>query len=194
MQKYGRHPDDIKIMPGFFVTVANTTQEAKEKFEQLQELIHPEAGLILLSNYLGINLSDCDPDQPVPELPVNTTISSRAHLLVDIARREKLTIRKLYQRVAGARGHQQIFGTPAEVVDKLEEWFTHGGADGFNIMPPVLPSGLEDFVSLVVPELQRRGLYRTAYEGKTLRENMGLKMPVNRYAAERSRDLRVPAE
>lgn len=194
MQKYSRAPDDTKIMPGFFVTVGKTTQEARDKFEQLQELIHPEAGLILLSNYVGVNLSNCDPDGPLPELPKSKTISSRAQLLVDIARRENLTIRKLYQRVAGARGHQQVYGTAAEIVDKLEEWFTCGGADGFNIMPPVLPGGLEDFVGMVIPELQRRGLFRAAYEGRTLRENLGLKKPLNRHVAERIEGQRIPAE
>lgn len=194
MQKYGREPDDTKIMPGFFVTVAKTTQEAKDKFEQLQELIHPEAGLMLLSNYLGIKLSDHDPDAPLPELPKSKTISSRAQLLADIARRDNLSIRQLYQRVAGARGHQQIYGTPTEIADKLEEWLICSGADGFNIMPPILPGGLDDFIELVTPELQRRGLFRTAYEGKTLRENLGLKPPVNRYVPGRREPLSVPAE
>lgn len=194
MSKYGREPDDTRIMPGFFVTVGNTTQEAKDKFEQLQELIHPDAGLMLLSNYLGINLSNCNPDGPLPELPSSKTVSSRAQLLVDLAKRDKLSIRQLYQRVAGARGHQQIYGTPAEIVDKLEEWFTSGGADEFNIMPPVLPGGLEDFIEMVIPELQRRGLFRTAYEGRTLRENLGLKMPTNRHIAVHRERQAVPAE
>jgi alkanesulfonate monooxygenase len=141
-----------------------------------------------------VNLASCDPDGTLPELPKSKTISSRAQLLVDIARRETLTIRQLYQRVAGARGHQQIYGTPAEVADKLEEWFTCGGADGFNIMPPVLPGGLEDFIDMVTPELQRRDLFRTAYEGATLRENLGLKRHLNRYVAERMEGQRIPAE
>jgi FMN-dependent oxidoreductase (nitrilotriacetate monooxygenase family) len=185
MQKFGRHPEETKVMPGFFVTVGRTHQEAKDKFEQLQELIHPEAGLILLSNYVGIDLASCDPDGPLPELPKSRTISSRAQLLADLARKDNLSIRQLYRRIAGARGHQQVYGTAAEIADKLEEWFTQGGADGFNIMPPVLPESLEEIVEMLIPELQRRGLFRTRYEGATLRENLGLKKPVNRHVAAR---------
>jgi alkanesulfonate monooxygenase len=128
-------------------------------------------------------MSAYDVDGPVPELPPSRTRSSRAQLLVDLARKENLTIRELYTKIAGARGHQQLHGTPAEIADRLEEWFTGGAADGFNIMPPVLPESLQDFVAGVVPELQRRGLFRTAYAGRTLRENLGLKLPVNRHFA-----------
>ena len=98
-------------------------------------------------------------------------------LFVEIARRENLTIRDLYRRVAGARGHYEIIGTPAEIVDMMEQWVSEGACDGFNIMPPVFPASLREFVDLVVPELQRRGLYRTAYSGTTLRENLGLTRP-----------------
>jgi alkanesulfonate monooxygenase SsuD/methylene tetrahydromethanopterin reductase-like flavin-dependent oxidoreductase (luciferase family) len=101
-------------------------------------------------------------------------------LLVDLARRENLSIRELYLRVAGARGHWQLIGTPAQIVDELEERFLKSGADGFNIMPPTVPGGLDDFITLVIPELRRRGLFRTEYEGRTLRENLGLKFPAHR--------------
>jgi FMN-dependent oxidoreductase (nitrilotriacetate monooxygenase family) len=183
VRAHGRDPDDVKIMPGFFVTVGRSNAEAHDKFEALQSLIHPQAGLFLLSNFLGMNLSGCNVDGPVPELPPSRTRSSRAQLLVELARRDNLTIRQLYTRIAGARGHQQLYGTPVEIADRLEEWFTSGAADGFNIMPPVLPESLQDFVTAVIPELQRRGLFRTAYEGRTLRENLGLKWPVNRHVA-----------
>ncbi|HUI97496.1 MAG TPA: LLM class flavin-dependent oxidoreductase [Xanthobacteraceae bacterium] len=183
VRAHGRDPDEVKIMPGVFVTVGRSNAEARDKFEALQNLIHPQAGLFLLSNFLAMNLSDCDVDGPVPELPPSRTRSSRAQLLVEVARRDNLTIRQLYTRIAGARGHQQLYGTAVEIADRLEEWFTGGAADGFNIMPPVLPESLQDFVTSVIPELQRRGLFRTAYEGRTLRENLGLKWPANRHAA-----------
>lgn len=189
MSKHGREPDDAKIMPGVFVTVGATRQEAKDKFEQLQELIHPEAGLMLLSNYVGMDLSGCDPDGPLPELPKSRTLSSRAQLLFDLAQRDGLTIRQLYKRVAGARGHFQVYGTAVDIADTLEEWFTTGGSDGFNIMPPLLPQSLTEFVDTVIPELQRRGLFRRSYEGSTLRENLGLRKPVNRHAAKTAHAL-----
>jgi len=179
--KYGRDPDDIKIMPGFFVTVAPTRQEARDKLEQLQKLIHPEMGLTLLSKYTGFDLSGCDVDAPMPEFPDNNIISSRSIMLRDMARRENLTVRQLYERVAGSRGHFQVCGTPQDVADHMEEWFTTGAADGFNVMPPFFPVSLNDFVELVTPELQRRGLFRTKYEGKTLRENLGLPRPESMY-------------
>jgi alkanesulfonate monooxygenase len=106
--------------------------------------------------------------------------------MLRIARERGLTIRQLYLRTAGARGHWQLVGTPTQIADELESWFQNEAADGFNVMPPVQPTGLEDFVTLVVPELQRRGLFRTAYEGRTLRENLGLARPENRYAQQRA--------
>jgi N-acetyl-S-(2-succino)cysteine monooxygenase len=108
--------------------------------------------------------------------------------LSDTARAEGLTIRQLYQRIAGGRGHYQIVGSPKDVVDMMEEWFTSGGADGFNVLPPFFPNSLDEFVELVVPELQRRGLFRTAYEGKTLRQNLGLPWPPSRYARAAKRE------
>jgi alkanesulfonate monooxygenase len=99
---------------------------------------------------------------------------SRAGIFLDIARRDNLSIRQLYLSIAGGNGHRTVIGTPADIADAMEEWFHHEAADGFNILPPWLPGGLEDVVDMVVPELQRRGLYRTAYEGSTLRENLGI--------------------
>jgi FMN-dependent oxidoreductase (nitrilotriacetate monooxygenase family) len=180
LAKYGRAPDDLKIMPGVFPVVGRSEAEAREKFEQLQDLIHPEIGLALLSNYIGkFDLSAYRLDGPLPDLPVTNASQSRQQLLVDLARRENLTIRQLYLRVAGARGHWQLIGTPAQIVDELEERFLNLGADGFNIMPPTVPGGLDDFIELVIPELRRRGLFRSEYEGRTLRENLGLKFQIH---------------
>lgn len=125
----------------------------------------------------------------MPPLPETNSIKSRLKLVSDLAHTENLTIRQTYQAIAGARGHRQIVGTPQDVADELEHWFTGGAADGFNIMGPILPDGISDFVTLVVPELQKRGLFRTRYEGTTLRENLGLARPANSHAAPRAAAL-----
>ncbi|MEC5397799.1 LLM class flavin-dependent oxidoreductase [Uliginosibacterium sp. H1] len=180
--KYGRDADSIKILPGIFPVVAASQAEAEDKFESIQALTHPRVGLQLLSSMLGgFDLSPYDIDGPLPELPASNGGKSRQALLFDLARRENLTIRQLYLRIAGARGHKQIVGTPQSIADLLQEWFEQGAADGFNIMPPTLPGGLDDFIALVLPELRRRGLFRTEYEGRTLRENLGLPRPANRH-------------
>ncbi len=183
LAKFGRSHDDLKILPGIFPVVGRTESEAQEKFESLQALIQPEVGLNLISQLSGVDLSAHPLDGPVPDNPPATNAGkSRQALLLDLARRENLTIRQLYLRIAGARGHWQVVGTPVQIADVLEERFENYGADGFNIMAPLMPGGLADFIELVVPELRRRGLFRTEYEGTTLRENLGLKRPANRFA------------
>jgi FMN-dependent oxidoreductase (nitrilotriacetate monooxygenase family) len=173
MASYGRDPDSLKIMPGLFPCIGRTQTEAEGKFEQLQDLIVPEVGLQLLSNRIGYDLSGQDVDKPLPEIPRHALSSSRVELFVDMARREKLTIRELYRRIAGARGHYQFIGTGSDLADLMEQWITEEACDGFNIMPPVFPAGLREFNEWVVPELQRRGLYRRNYEATTLRGNLG---------------------
>ena len=180
MSKHGRERDDLKIMPGFFITVARSRQEAREKHEYLQSLLHPEVGLALLEQRTGLDLSGHDVDGPFPDLPPGEVVSSRATLIRDMAMKEGLTIRQCWERIAGGRGHFDFHGSPGDVADVMEHWFKSGAADGFNIMPPVMPGGLDDFVDLVVPELQKRGLYRERYEGTTLRDHLGLKTPVSR--------------
>jgi FMN-dependent oxidoreductase (nitrilotriacetate monooxygenase family) len=178
LEQFGREPDTLKIMPGIFPVVAPTKAEAEDKFAKIQSLIDPVVGLALASGLLGgFDLSKYDIDGPVPEVGQSDAVKSRLKLVSDLAQSKNLTIRELYLAVAGARGHYQVVGTPGEIADLLEEWFTGGAADGFNIMPPILPTGLTGFVDLVVPELQRRGLFRTEYEGRTLRENLGLARP-----------------
>jgi N-acetyl-S-(2-succino)cysteine monooxygenase len=182
MARFGRDPDRLKIMPGLSVFVGNTRQEAQDKLETLQSLIHPAVGVALLSKYIAWDLTGYDVDGPVPVVPQDRGAPTRSALLSDTARAEGLTIRQLYQRIAGGRGHYQVVGSASEVVDMMEDWFSTGAADGFNVIPPFFPNSLDDFVALVVPELQRRGLYRTAYAGSTLRENLGLPRPASRYA------------
>ncbi len=177
MRALGREPDSLKIMPGLSVYVGRSRAEALEKQEQLQDLIDPSAGLQLLSQRLNYDLAGHDINGPLPDIPRSGLSSSRIDLFIDMARRENLSIRDLYRRIAGARGHMEVVGSPVEVADLMEQWVAEGGCDGFNIMPPVFPGGLSDFVELVVPELQRRGLYRTKYEGATLRANLGLTRP-----------------
>lgn len=181
--KYGRHADDLKIMPGVSIFVAKTEQEAQEKYELLNSLIHPNVGLSLLSGLSGgINLDKYDLDAPFPKLEdTDINFSSRQKMMIDIARKHNFSIRQLYEYIAGARGHWTLIGTPEQVVNELQNWFENEAADGFNILPPTSPAGLNDFVNLIVPELQRRGLFRTEYEGSTLRENLGLRRPENQY-------------
>ncbi len=180
--RHGRNPDHVLIMPGFQVTIGRTEQEARDKFEFLQSLIHPSVGVRHLSHYIGFELAGYPIDGPLPEIPLTNLNVSRTEMLFRLARRENLTIRQLYQRIAGGRGHFQTYGTPIQVADIMEEWVTTGAADGFNFMAPIFPSGLEDFIELVIPELQRRGLYRTRYDADTLRGNLGLPCRESRYA------------
>ncbi|MFZ4285811.1 LLM class flavin-dependent oxidoreductase [Variovorax sp. HJSM1_2] len=180
LAKYGREDNELKVLPGVFPVVGHSESEAREKFEQLQALIDPVVGLALVSGLTGgFDLSAYPLDGPIPPLPETNASKSRQQLMIDLARRENLSIRQLYQRVAGARGHWQLVGTPEQIVDQLEERWRHFGADGYNIMAPVLPGGLSDFISLVLPELRRRGLFRTEYSGSTLREHLGLKRPAH---------------
>jgi N-acetyl-S-(2-succino)cysteine monooxygenase len=175
----GRSPDQAKVMPGVFTIVGETQMEAEAKYEVLQDLIDPVVGCGLLSGYLGVDISQYPLDGPLPELPVTNGSISRQQLLYEQAKRQNLTIRELYRSIAGSRGHRFVLGTPQTVADQLEEWFVNEGADGFNIMPAHLPGGLTDFVDMVVPELQRRGLFRLEYEGSMLRDHLGLERPVN---------------
>ncbi|MRW93770.1 NtaA/DmoA family FMN-dependent monooxygenase [Duganella sp. FT80W] len=172
----GRKPESLKVMPGLFAVVGRTQTEADDKFAQLQALIEPKAGLALLGRMIGnFDLSPYPLDGPLPELPeTQDGQRSRQQLLTDLAQGENLTIRQLYERIAGGRGHFTVVGTPEVVADRMQEWFEQGAADGFNFMAPALPGGLDDFLTLVIPELQRRGLFRTSYTGGTLREHLGL--------------------
>lgn len=177
LERHGRAPDSLRITPGIFAIVGTSEGEAQDKFGQLQSLIEPRAGLALLGRMIGnFDLSGYPLDGPLPELPVTQDGQrSRQQLLTAIAQGENLSIRQLYERIAGGRGHFTVIGTAGQVADQLQEWFEGGAADGFNLMPPTLPGGLDDVLQHVVPELQRRGLFRTRYEGTTLRSHLGLR-------------------
>jgi FMN-dependent oxidoreductase (nitrilotriacetate monooxygenase family) len=182
----GRDPSHVLIMPGVSPFVGRTEAEAREKYERLTSLIIEEEGLALINALTGgeLDLTGCDLDGPLPPVPPTEGMKSRQELIRRIADENNFSIRQLYQWIASARGHFTIVGSAVQVADTLQEWFENEGADGFNILPPWLPTGLNDFVELVIPELQRRGLYRTAYEGKTLRENLGLPFPQRRWTAD----------
>jgi alkanesulfonate monooxygenase len=193
MRKYGRDPDHCKILPGLSVIIANDEAEARRDYEFLQSLIHPIVGREILSTMLGeMDLTKYSLDEPLPD-PLPPTNGSVGHYesIIAMARRENLTIRELGKRVAGARGKNVFVGTPKQVADYMEEWFVKGACDGFNVMPPYIPGALDDFCNLVVPELQRRGLFRTEYEGKTLRENLGLPRPESIYTSAKKRAVRA---
>jgi len=181
MAKYGREPDDLKIMPAFCPVVGHTRAEAQAKYDALQALIDPLVGLGALYTSFG-DLSGYPLDGPVPDDALGAQeLRSTSAQLVERMKTERPTIRELYLR-SGITGSATI-GTPMDIVDRMQEWFEASACDGFNITPATLPDGGADFVELVVPELQRRGLFRTEYEGKTLRENLGLRPVRNRYSS-----------
>jgi FMN-dependent oxidoreductase (nitrilotriacetate monooxygenase family) len=181
----GRDPDLVKILPGIVPVLGDTEEGARERQRDLERLQVPEYGLRQLASLTGIELTEADLDRPLPDVGDVTAVQgmqSRFALVTDLARRENLTVRQLLGRLGGGRGHRTFTGTPEQIADTIEEWFTSGAADGFNIMPPLLPSGLEEFVDHVVPVLRRRGLFRTEYTGSTLRDHYGLPRPANQFA------------
>ncbi|HEX3984312.1 MAG TPA: LLM class flavin-dependent oxidoreductase [Acidisoma sp.] len=182
MKAIGRDPDSLKILPGVLVIAGRTRQEAEEKKRLLDSLVHPESGLPNLSMRLGVDASQFDLDGPLPEIPETNASQSGRATLVDLARRENLTVRQLAQFVGGYGG-LQMMGTAEEIADQMQAWLETEASDGFNVMFHSVPEGIDDFVDVVVPELQRRGIFRKEYEGATLRDHLGLKRPVNRFFA-----------
>jgi alkanesulfonate monooxygenase len=164
-------------MPGISPIVGRTQADAQAQFDELQALVDPIVGLEMLTTLLGTDLSAYPLDGPLPELERPRGGQSAFDNWTSLARRENLTIRQLIERTIGARGKSVVIGTPSSIADHMQAWFENAAADGFNVMPPYLPGALDDFVDLVIPELQSRGLFRTSYEGTTLRENLGLARP-----------------
>ena len=185
MAKYGRHPDALKILPGLTLFVGPTTAEAEQLYEELQSLISPMLGVHYLSKQLTCDLTGCDVDGPVPSDIATEVVggSSLRRYMLNMIRREGLTIRQAYERLLPAIGGPMFKGNAAEIADLMEDWWRAKAGDGFTILSPVQPRGLRDVVDLVVPELQRRGLFRTEYEGTTLRSHLGLPAAPSRWAA-----------
>ena len=181
MRVIGRDPDHLKILPGAFVVVGDSLAEAQEKRARLDSLVHYDSAIASLSIALGCDAARFDPDGPLPDdIPETNASKSGRERAIAIAQRDNLTVRQLAQRMGGYAG-PAIIGTPGMIADQMEEWLMTGACDGFNVMFPYLPGGLDDFVDRVVPELQRRDLFRREYEGTTLREHLGLPRPENRF-------------
>ena len=181
LAKLGLSPDSLKILPGAFVVVGETVAEAREKRARLDSLVHFESSIASLSIALGHDASGFDPDAPLPPIPPSNASHSGRERAVELAQRENLTVRQLAQRLGGYSGLSFV-GTPQTIADEMEHWLESRGSDGFNVQFPYLPAGLDDFVDRVVPELQRRGIFRREYEGRTLRENLGLRRPADAFS------------
>ncbi|MGC2522000.1 MAG: nitrilotriacetate monooxygenase, partial [Stellaceae bacterium] len=167
-------PDQLAILPGVMPISGESDAEARDKLGVLQSWLTPTNAATLVSGRIGYDVSGYPLDGPVPAPPSDGNSRTFSRVLFEAARRENMTLRDLYNLTAAARGHWVICGTPRHIADILEEWFVEGAADGFNILPPYFPGAFADFVDQVVPELQRRGLYRRDYEGTTLRDHLGL--------------------
>jgi alkanesulfonate monooxygenase len=175
LPQHGRTPDQLKVLPGIMPFIGRTQMEAEDKFAKLQSMIDPAVGLGMLALWNFPDLRGYDLDGPVPEVEVTAgRYASFSAGLLERVKREKPTIRQLYEIVAAGFWQFGCIGTPVTIADAMEEWFTTDAADGFNIQTPYLPGCAEDFVDLVVPELQRRGLFRTEYRGETLQQRLGL--------------------
>lgn len=180
LAKYGRGPDDLQILPGIVPFIGSTEAEALALEREFTDLISPDYALGQLSAFFDVDLTGLSLDAKLPELPPESEIEghkSRSTLVRQLAASGDLTIRELIGRLGGGRGHRSIAGTPEQIADDLIAWVDAGAADGFNIMPPYLPGGLDDFVDHVVPILQARGRFRTEYTEKTLRGHYGLDVP-----------------
>jgi len=180
MARLGRDPGSMKILPGALVVVGHSDADARARRAHLDSLVHYDSGIASLNGMLGCDVSGFDPDGPLPEIPPTNASQSARERIIAIARRDSLTIRQLAAR-AGSYGGSAFVGSPATIADEMAQWLEAEACDGFNVMFPYLPEGLDDFVGKVIPELQARGLFRTEYEGATLRENLGLARPPNRF-------------
>jgi alkanesulfonate monooxygenase SsuD/methylene tetrahydromethanopterin reductase-like flavin-dependent oxidoreductase (luciferase family) len=183
MGKFGRQSDDLKVASGISVVIGESEQEARDKLESWQDLIHPDVGVMRLGQDLEADLSDLPLDQPVPEHRIPASSNFHKAYFDEIAGmiRERLTLRDIAKRYN--RSKATFCGTAVQVADHMEAWIEAGACDGFMISFLALPSSLKDFVDKVVPELQRRGLFRTDYAGHTLRDHLGLRRPENRHAS-----------
>jgi alkanesulfonate monooxygenase len=183
MAKYGRTPDQLKILPGFMPVVGRTEKEAKDKFRAVQDCLTPEEGAHILKFAVpGVDFSGLSLDDTIPRQPEFDEAAKKFRIFLERDGR-RLSVRELLDYASAAIGHLQLIGSPGQIADTMVQWFQEGGADGFALKPHYVPGGLEDFVDLVVPELQARGVFRTEYEGTTLRENLGIARPLSRFGS-----------
>lgn len=173
--KQGRDPDDVKVLSGVMPIVGKTSEDAKAKLDKLQSFLTDTSALHLVQQRLGHDISGYPMDGPVPDFPVSERGQAFSKTLLEMARRENMTLRDLYNIIAAAHGHWVIYGTPQKIADTLEEWFVERRTDGYIVMPPYFPGAFDDFVDLVVPELQKRGIFRKEYTGTTLLDHLGIK-------------------
>lgn len=192
MRAIGRDPAHLKILPACLVVVGETMEEARRKRALLDTFVHEDSGVASLSIALGCDASGFDLDGPLPEIPETNAGKTSRERAIDLARRENLTVRELARRIGGHTGLSMV-GTPEFIADTMQAWLDGEGSDGFTIQFPYLPAGLYDFVDKVVPELQRRGVFRREYEGATLRENLGLPRPENRFFRKPDDAAPIPA-
>lgn len=174
MAKFGRSPDSLAVLPGVMPVVGRTEAEAREKLARLMGFVDDETALGMLSERFNTDLRGADLDGPIPDLGENDAYHAFASAMLSKARRENMRLRDLYALVAAARGHWVLCGSATQIADTLQDWFESGAADGFNVMPGWFMDGFTDFIDLVVPELQKRGLYKTAYAPGTLRDKLGM--------------------
>ncbi|WP_112134512.1 LLM class flavin-dependent oxidoreductase [Glycomyces dulcitolivorans] len=180
--RYGRRPEDLVVLPGLSTVIGSTEVEAKARRDLLDDLIPEVYGRGRLSGQLGFSVDELEDDEPFPldrlrDPDVVGGSQTFYGMVKGIVERERPTLRQLLRKLGGGFGHRIVTGTPEQIADDIELWFRAGAADGFNVMPDVLPSGFDDFADHVVPELQRRGLFRREYEGATLRAHLGLGLP-----------------
>jgi FMN-dependent oxidoreductase (nitrilotriacetate monooxygenase family) len=180
MSAFGRKPTDLKILPAALVIIADTVEEARAKRLKLDSLVHYDSAIASLSIALGHDASGFDPDGPMPDIPeTNASKTGRAQA-IKLASEENLNVRELAQRYGGYAGLAFV-GTPQTIADDMATWLSEEACDGFTVVFPYLPEGLDDVTLRLVPELQRRGLFRSDYEGDTLRDHLGLTRPANRF-------------
>ena len=179
---WGRNPEHCKILPGFMPIVGRDEEEARKKLSELMGLANPAVALKMMSSRFGHDMSGFDLDGPVPDLPLSNAIQTYSKVAYEKARKANLTLRDIYNQIAVARGYLFALGDAAAIADVMEEWFTERACDGFVLVPPYFPAAFDEFIDQVVPELQRRGIFRQEYSGFTLREHLGLPVPANRYS------------
>jgi alkanesulfonate monooxygenase SsuD/methylene tetrahydromethanopterin reductase-like flavin-dependent oxidoreductase (luciferase family) len=179
--KHGRGPEDIRIFPGIMPIVGRSMAEAQDKYEELRDLVDDATGLRGVARLAGgVDILSLDPDGPLPELKPSNAARARQEMIIAMGR-SGMTIRQIGRVLGMSQAHRVLYGTPQSMADDMQEWLEAGACDGFNLLFAHYPKPLEEFVDLVVPELQRRGIFRTEYEGTTLRANLGVPIPENSF-------------